>query len=435
MVANFGEIKMVKLTVNIVKNSTYEGKTKIIWDDSMPCFGVRLQQKDNIYLIKYRNKFGKQKWLKLGKTNILTLDQARKLARTNLEHINKGEDPASEKIANKKALTISDLCDWYMKEGVSHKKQSTLKIDKSRIERHIKPLIGKMMVKELTRGQVETMMHDIQKGDKIFVDERTKTRGRSIVSGGNTAASRTVQLLGAILKFAIDHSIRPDNPAHGIKKPKSSQKETFLNWKQITNLGKILNSPQLFPFNEMAKTIIRLNLLTGCRPSEISGLKWEEIDFDRQCFHFIDTKTGAQTRPFGRVVYNILATLPNKQKTGWVFPATSGNGYYQNAPKLIRHIRTLKENEDYLLDPKIGLHGLRHTFSTLAADLGYNEFTIAGIIGHRLGTITSRYTHSVDSSLLAAADRISFELDQALNGKLNKDSTADIINISKNKVA
>ena len=101
----------------------------------------------------------------------------------------------------------------------------------------------------------------------------------------------------------------------------------------------------------------------------------------------------------------------------------------------MRHIRTLKENDEYLLDPKIGLHGLRHTFSTLAADLGYNEFTIAGIIGHRLGTITSRYTHSVDSSLLAAADRISFELDQALNGKLNKDSTADIINISKNKVA
>ena len=66
-----------------------------------------------------------------------------------------------------------------MREGVAHKKQSTLKIDKGRIERHIKPLIGEKRVKELTRGDIETMMYDIQKGDKIFVDEKTKSRGRT----------------------------------------------------------------------------------------------------------------------------------------------------------------------------------------------------------------------------------------------------------------
>lgn len=422
---------MVKLTVNIVKNSKYEGKTKIIWDESMPCFGLRLLQKENIYVIKYRNKFGSQKWYKIGKANILSLDQAKKLAREYLERISKGEDPSSDKIGNKKALSISDLCDWYMKEGVAHKKQSTLQIDKGRIKRHIKPLIGKVKVKELTRGDVETMMYDIQKGDKIFVDEKTKLRGRAIVSGGDCAASRTVQLLGAILKFAIDHNIIKENPAHGIKKPKSKSKKEFLNWEQVEHLGKILNSPKLFPFQDKAKTIIKLNLLTGCRPREIAALKWEEIDFQHQCFHFLDTKTGPQTRPFGRSVHNILANLPNRKKEGWVFPATFGTGFYVNTPKLIRNIRCLKEDNEYLLNPKIGLHGLRHTFASLASDLGYNEFTIAGIIGHKLGTITSRYTHNVDSSLLLAVDRISYEIEQALEGKRRDNTNNKIIDIAK----
>ncbi len=433
MVADFERMDMTKLTVNIVKNAKYEGKTRIIWDESMPCFGLRLLQKENVYVIKYRNKFGTQKWYKIGKANILPLEQARKLAREYLERISKGEDPSSDKVANKKALTVADLCDWYMREGVAHKKQSTLKIDKGRIERHIKPLIGEKRVKELTRGDIETMMYDIQKGDKIFVDEKTKSRGRAIVSGGDCAASRTVQLLGAILRFAVDHNIIGENPAHGIKKPKSRGKKEFLSWEQISNLGKILKSPKLFPFQDTAKTIIKLNLLTGCRPNEIASLKWEEIDFEHQCFHFVDTKTGAQTRPFGRVVYNILVGLPNRKKSGWVFPATFGAGYYQNTPKLIRKIRQSKENGEYLLNHKISLHGLRHTFATLASDLGYNEFTIAGIIGHKLGTITSRYTHSIDSSLLMAADAISFKLNEALEGK--KDKATKIVDISKVRVA
>lgn len=104
MVADFERMDMTKLTVNIVKNAKYEGKTRIIWDESMPCFGLRLLQKENVYVIKYRNKFGTQKWYKIGKANILPLEQARKLAREYLERISKGEDPSSDKVANKKSI-------------------------------------------------------------------------------------------------------------------------------------------------------------------------------------------------------------------------------------------------------------------------------------------------------------------------------------------
>jgi integrase len=49
---------------------------------------------------------------------------------------------------------------------------------------------------------------------------------------------------------------------------------------------------------------------------------------------------------------------------------------------------------------------LRHSFASLAADLGYNEPTIATLLGHKTLSSTSRHVHSVDAVLLAAADAV-----------------------------
>ena len=51
-------------------------------------------------------------------------------------------------------------------------------------------------------------------------------------------------------------------------------------------------------------------------------------------------------------------------------------------------------------------HVLRHSFASLAADLGYNEPTIASLLGHKTHSITSRYVHSADAVLIAASDAV-----------------------------
>ena len=51
-------------------------------------------------------------------------------------------------------------------------------------------------------------------------------------------------------------------------------------------------------------------------------------------------------------------------------------------------------------------HVLRHSFASLASDLGYSEPTIAALVGHAGRSITSRYVHSADAVLLAAADAV-----------------------------
>ena len=68
-------------------------------------------------------------------------------------------------------------------------------------------------------------------------------------------------------------------------------------------------------------------------------------------------------------------------------------------PKLWARIAKLGE-----LPADITPHVLRHSFASLAGDLGYSEPTIAALVGHKGHTITSRYVHSADAVLLAAAD-------------------------------
>lgn len=53
------------------------------------------------------------------------------------------------------------------------------------------------------------------------------------------------------------------------------------------------------------------------------------------------------------------------------------------------------------------MHTFRHAFASVAGELGYSEFTTSGILGHKSNTITSRYVHLVDKSLVDAANEVS----------------------------
>lgn len=56
------------------------------------------------------------------------------------------------------------------------------------------------------------------------------------------------------------------------------------------------------------------------------------------------------------------------------------------------------------------LHTLRHSFASVAGDLGYTEPTIAAMLGHATGSVTSRYIHHLDSVFVAAADKVALTI-------------------------
>lgn len=61
-------------------------------------------------------------------------------------------------------------------------------------------------------------------------------------------------------------------------------------------------------------------------------------------------------------------------------------------------------------------HTLRHSYASLASDLGYSEATIAVLIGHKGASITSRYIHAADAVLMQATDAIAERIDALSKG-------------------
>lgn len=70
-------------------------------------------------------------------------------------------------------------------------------------------------------------------------------------------------------------------------------------------------------------------------------------------------------------------------------------------PKLFDRIAKMGD-----LPEDITPHVLRHSFASVAAELGYSDAAIAGLLGHQGGTITRRYIHTADAVQLQAADAV-----------------------------
>lgn len=116
--------------------------------------------------------------------------------------------------------------------------------------------------------------------------------------------------------------------------------------------------------------------------------------------HFPDTKTGKQQRVIGSAALRLIAAQRGEADQVFVFPSDRTDGH------LICVERVLGR-----LCASVGIkavtpHVLRHTFASVAADLGFTELTIAGLLGHAAQGVTQRYIH-VDRALVAAADQVS----------------------------
>jgi integrase len=154
---------------------------------------------------------------------------------------------------------------------------------------------------------------------------------------------------------------------------------------------------------------IRTLALTGARRSEILTLKRDQVDTHRQVLRLAETKTGQQLRPIGSAALEALATSPVREGSSFMFPAARSHGPIVGVKLFREAIRRsgLKE---------VSIHTLRHSFASAALALGYSELTIAGLLGHRLHSVTSRYAHHVDRNLVSAADAVAEQIALWLNG-------------------
>ena len=392
-----------------IKDIRNLGEDRTLWDARVSGFCARRRQSSAVvYAIKYRTVEGRQRWHTIGRHGApWTPDTARDEARRILSEVVKGNDPAGEKLEKRRAANVAELCDVYLEDATqgrlltrrgARKKESTLATDRSRIEAHIKPLLGDRKVSAVNRQDIEKFMHDIAAGATKRRSRMAKPRAVSYVKGGRGAATRTVGLLGAIFSYAIRTGLRTDNPVTGIIRFADGKRERRLSDSEYKQLGDgAAASDRIWPY---AIAAVNFLALTGWRSGEALNARWRDLDLKRHVARLADTKTGASTRPLSLSAVRELEKLPRGGSDDLVFPSSEGvvmSGF----PSLFEKIARAGG-----LPTDVTPHVLRHSFASVAADLGFSELTIAALIGHRGGSITSRYTHQADAVLLAAADKV-----------------------------
>lgn len=396
-----------KITKSRVDHCLPASAEYMLWDEELRGFGLRVFPSGRkTYFIQYR--VGRRtRRLKLGSHGHLTPDEARKLAKKELGSLAHGLDPARERQRLKNSLTVSQLCDLYVLQGCATKKPSTLATDKGRIERHIKPLLGGMIAREVTRNDAEKFLKDVASG-KSAADLRTKPRGRARVTGGKGTASRTVGLLGAIFTFAQHAGLRSDNPIHGVKRFPDRRCERFLDPLELRTLGRAIQSAEESGLDKSAGAALRFLAMTGCRRGEALGLRWGNINRNSWCLILPDSKTGHKIVPVGEAVFDLLDRLDQGKSDQFVFLGQSGDRTkrLQIAWECVRTAAGL---------PNVRLHDLRHTFVSAGVNAGEPLAVMGKLVGHGTTETTARYAHLAKGAANLAANRVSEAIADALS--------------------
>jgi hypothetical protein len=145
-----------------------------LWDSELRGFGVRaLPSGLKTFVLQYRNAEGRSRRLVIGRYGVLTVEQAWDKAKINLGAVADGGDP-TEEAAPRETITVAEVCDWYLAEAEAGRilgrrshpiKPSALAMDRSRIDTHIKPLLGRRQVRALKAADISSMQADIAAGE------------------------------------------------------------------------------------------------------------------------------------------------------------------------------------------------------------------------------------------------------------------------------
>lgn len=431
-----------KLTKRTVDDATAAEREQIIWDSEVRGFGLRVKPGGpKTFVIQYRNAQKRSVRQSLGQYPTVTADEARREAKKRLAQVELGGNPQAEREEARRAMTVSQLCELYMERVDAGnlltrlrkpKAASTIAVDRGRITRHIVPLIGKKLAKELTPADVTKMLNDIGARKTAVSVKTEKLRGRAEVEGGPGTAKKAVGLLSAILSFGVEEGVLHANVARGVRLPKDGKRQVNDPEALHKALGRALGVAEANCETWQAIGCIKLAALTGMRAGEVTKLCWEEVDLGQKVFRLKATKTGASVRPIGETTARFLRPLRRQSDgKGFVFPAArDGNGPFGGLPNALRRIITAKALDDTDRETLDGfhLHMLRHAAATTADHLGLTLPTIAALLGHKAAGVTAGYVSKVDAVLVRAADRLSQHIGNRLNARYRSaDAPADNI--------
>tara|TARA_R100001510_G_scaffold52458_1_gene53181 strand:+ start:583 stop:1791 length:1209 start_codon:yes stop_codon:yes gene_type:complete len=371
----------VKLTDLKIKNLIPEDKKYKVWDAVVSGMYVLVRPSGSRMFVLRVREFNKQKEITIGAYGVWNLADARaKALEIKLAH-SQGEQVSRTYAASTKAekyKSLEDVCiNWLANYKLEYPRKH--RETENRMKKHLFPFFKGRTIQELKRQDI-----------KDFITHMKR-------KGIEHTAIRIKQNLVHVWEDARDRELISENIIVGIKlkKPKHQHQQAELNTEKF---AQILNRIDTYKYSNIHQEVgIKLMAHLFARHSELTAMKWSDIDFTKRKWEYMQTKThDIRLVPLSKQVIALLNTLKivgSADQSDYVFPSdVSKTG----------HISSFRNEFVKIVKPEEhSIHGFRAVARTfMQEDLKYSPDVIEHQLGHvvpdRLGAAYNRTKHLED---------------------------------------
>lgn len=311
-----------------------------------------------------------------------------------------------------KQTTLLEWLNYWIEEVVKPNRAETTVYGYRRIiEKHIEPDLGNIPLQQLKPQQVQR-----------YYTKLMNEKGLS----SNTVRKHH-DMLRTALELAVKQDVLLKNTMDKVEAPKVRQTE--INFYTLDDLKKLIDAVE----GDRLEIVVKLAAYLGLRREEICGLKWDCVDLENNIIVIKNVLTMAGGTKITKETKNkssqrvisipdevaaVLRKVRDRQgedkeffkgeyiDSGYVVAWPNGKEY---RPNYISELFTKFIKDHHL--PKITLHGLRHTFATIANSLDLSQYEISKALGHSSPSTTTKvYTHLFDKTQKEAFQKIAEHL-------------------------
>jgi integrase len=370
---------------------------------------------------RFRYRFaGKARVMNLGSYRDLSLADARKTAKDLRARVALGHDVAGEKQvrkreavakieADKLAMNVGQLADEYFARTILGRWKHP-NIVRARIEKDIKPNIGRLAVADVKPAHVDAMLKAIVK------------------RGAPTIANDVLRWTRRIFDFGIKRHMIQYNPAAAFDLSdaggKEDARERALNRDELVKLFEAMRIAKGFTIEN--HHTVRLLLMLAVRKSELTGARVAEFDLDRAVWHLpaertktsaaIDIPLSGQAvdglRELVRLGGGGEYLLPARKRQERLLPHVHENTLNQALARVKPHMKGV---------PNFTIHDFRRTARTHLAALGVGPHIAERCLNHKIKGVEGIYNrHDYFPERKDALERWSRFLESCETGEASK---------------
>jgi integrase len=358
----------VKLTDTTVR--TYilpDGKADVIvFDDKLKGFGLRIRPTGRKWVVQYRDSLSANRRFNIGSTQEVTATKARETAARLLAGCKLGRYPhVAREERRKEAERARDLA------GETFRSIAELYLQRQQLELRPKSFVGcKQHIERTWACFNRVSIHAITR--RQVADRLAEVAEES----GPVSANRARSHLAAMFSWAMRDGRCNDNPAHWVNKFKETPRDRVLEDHELRAVWLATDD------DSAHSRIVRVLLLTGLRRTEVSQLRWSEIDYDKGLITIPNERSKSKRAHLVPMMSEVITILRSTPRIGGDAVFGKGKGFDGFGPAKRALDKRVAEMAGAPVVPWT-LHDLRRTLrSALTQKLGIEQNVSESVLGH-----------------------------------------------------